>query len=63
MKWKSWAADGLWRRLYLGARAVPADLRRWAVANWNRLYAIRSYVNSALWIVPIIAVLIEQLPE
>ncbi|MFZ4479770.1 MAG: DUF2254 domain-containing protein [Rhodoferax sp.] len=27
---------------------------------WNQRYAIRSYVNSALWIVPFAAVLIEQ---
>jgi len=27
--------------------------------NWNQRYAIRSYISSALWIVPFIAVLVE----
>ncbi len=48
------------RYLYRRARAIPADLRRWAVANWSRLYGIKSYVNSALWVVPFIAVLAEM---
>ena len=47
------------RHLYRRARAIPADLRRWSVANWSRLYAIRSYVNSSLWIVPFVAVVAE----
>lgn len=28
--------------------------------NWNRWYAIRSYLSSALWIVPLIALVIEN---
>lgn len=28
--------------------------------NWYRWYALKSYVMSALWIVPFVAVLIEQ---
>ena len=28
--------------------------------NWNKWYALRSYVRSSLWIVPFIALLLEQ---
>jgi uncharacterized membrane protein len=29
--------------------------------TWNRWYAIRSYVRSSLWIVPFVAILLEQI--
>jgi uncharacterized membrane protein len=29
--------------------------------TWNRWYAIRSYIRSSLWVVPFIAVLLEQI--
>jgi uncharacterized membrane protein len=29
--------------------------------NWNRWYAARSYLRSALWIVPLVALVIEQI--
>ncbi len=29
--------------------------------TWNRWYAIRSYVRSSLWIIPFVALLLEQL--
>jgi uncharacterized membrane protein len=28
--------------------------------NWNRLYSIKSYLRSALWIVPLVSLLLEQ---
>ena len=30
------------------------------IMNWRRLYGLRSYVRSALWIIPVIAVLVEM---
>lgn len=59
MNARSWAAR-LWRGIYLGVLGLQADLRRWAVANWNRLYAVKSYLSSSLWVVPFGAVLVEQ---
>ncbi len=32
----------------------------WLRLNWDRLYRARSYVNSSLWVVPFIALLVEQ---
>ena len=29
--------------------------------TWNRWYAVRSYVRSSLWVVPFIAMLLEQI--
>ena len=28
--------------------------------QWNRWYAAKSYLNSALWIVPLVALLLEN---
>ena len=28
--------------------------------NWNRWYATKSYFNSALWVVPLIALILEN---
>ena len=29
--------------------------------TWNRWYAVRSYVRSSLWVVPFVAILLEQI--
>lgn len=29
--------------------------------TWNQWYALKSYVRSSLWIVPFVALLLEQL--
>ena len=29
--------------------------------SWNRRYQVKSYIRSALWIVPLVALLLEQL--
>ena len=34
--------------------------REWLRLNWDRLYGVRSYVNTSLWVVPFIALLVEQ---
>ena len=35
-------------------------IREWLRLNWDRLYGVRSYVNTSLWVVPFIALLVEQ---
>ena len=32
----------------------------WLRENWDRLYGVRSYAKSALWVVPFFAMLVEQ---
>lgn len=39
------------------AKRLVAD---WLRVNWDRFYRVRSYVNSSLWVVPFIALLVEQ---
>jgi hypothetical protein len=29
--------------------------------SWNRRYQVKSYIRSALWVVPLVALLLEQL--
>jgi uncharacterized membrane protein len=43
----------------LGSRAAFFSWRR--KMTWNQWYAIRSYIRSSLWIVPFVALLLEQL--
>ena len=54
----------LWKRALNSARTRSREA--WSVfkyefieLNWYRWYALKSYVLSALWIVPFVAVLIE----
>jgi len=55
----------LWTRALTSAQAQSS--RAWSIfkyefveLNWYRWYALKSYVMSALWIVPFVAVLIEM---
>jgi len=44
------------RLIYQARRFV----QEWFRLNWDWLYRVRSYVNSSLWIVPLLALLVEQ---
>jgi uncharacterized membrane protein len=35
-------------------------IRQWLRLNWDWLYRAKSYINSSLWVVPFIALLVEQ---
>ena len=57
--------ETLWTRALTSAQARSS--RAWSIfkyefieLNWCRWYALKSYVLSALWIVPFVAVLVEQ---
>lgn len=41
-------------------KGVSRLARDWVRRNWDRLYRLRSYVNSSLWVVPFFAILVEQ---
>ena len=56
------AASEAWRRRIVTGSAVRWARFRHSVATkltWNRLYGATSYLRSALWTVPILAILIE----
>lgn len=41
-------------------KGVSRLARDWVRRNWDRLYRLRSYVNSSLWVVPFFAIVVEQ---
>ena len=41
-------------------KGVSRLARDWVRRNWDRLYRLRSYVNSSLWVVPFFAILVER---
>lgn len=43
-----------------GTAEFREGIRRYAEMHWNRWYALVSYAKSALWIVPFLALLVEQ---